>query len=306
MQHPEEIESLITIPLTEALNASGGITDIKSISKEGISVIQLKFAWGTRLDFAVMRVREKLDQVRSVLPQDAGRSIVNRFDPNQEPIYQLAFFPRRTIDTFALRDFIEKNVKTKFEQIDGVAIVELSGGYESEVHVDVELEKLYTTGLNITDIGTRLREANVNIPAGHIAEGNKDILIRSIGEFKNLEDIKTTVIASNKSGTPLRISDIANVSLSHKERTGASFYDGKECVLLSIQKESGKNTITVVNSIKKISNLIQSRFEPDLTMEVVYDQSYFCKAINFESGQFAWYWWIFSVHSTCFDITKFT
>ena len=130
---PEEIENLITRPISESVRTVGGLDRIQSESQEGVSFITLQFNWDTDVDFAAMEVREKVDLVRGVLPTEVEKSIITRFDPGEDAFMEIVVFPRELSKPRELRDFLRQNVKGYLDRVDGVALVQLSGGFRREV-----------------------------------------------------------------------------------------------------------------------------------------------------------------------------
>lgn len=274
---PEEIENLITRPLSEAVGTVSSIEKVESESLEGVSFITLQFAWGTSIDFAAMEVREKLDLVRGSLPQDASRPIVTRFDPSQTPFMEIAFFGKGAINQNDLRQFIKDEVKVYLERADGVALVQLAGGFQREVQVDVDQGRLAAHKLSLRDLRDALAASNLSVPAGHITVGSRDVLVRSLGEFKDLEDIRRTIVGRNDKAVTIPLSDVADVHDGFKERTGLAHYNGHECVVASLYKEAGKNTVQVSQNAAVEIERIRKRFGNDVEVHVVYDESRFIK-----------------------------
>lgn len=275
---PEEVESLITRPLSESVGTVGRLKRITSESLEGISFLTLQFNWGTRVDFAVMEVREKLDLVRGILPEDATRSLVTRFDPGDDPFMQLVFFAKDFTRPKDLRHFLESEVKVYLDRVDGVAQVEFAGGYKKEIQVDVDQAALTAYGLSFPQIENSMAASNVNAPAGSIQVGDKDVLIRTLGEYRDVQDIGRTVIGKNPAGVPVQLARIASIRNGYEERTGLSRYNGRECVVVSLRKESGKNTVQVAEDARKAIKELEERFSRELNMEIVYDESRFVRA----------------------------
>lgn len=275
---PGEMENLVTRPLSEAVGTVSGITKIDSESLEGTSLITLQFAWGTNVDFAVMEVREKIDLVRGVLPQDAGRPVVSRFDPSQAAIMEVVFFPTGLEKSRDLRDFIRKNAKVFLDRVDGVAMVQLSGGERREIQVEVDEPALAAHRISLDEIGSSIASANLNYPAGHIKMGSKDVLVRSLGEYRTVQEIGKTIVGRNEQGTAVLLSSVAQVKDSYSERTGLARYNGKEAVIASLYREAGKNTVEVAARARVEVDNIRKAFGRDVETHIVYDESHFVEA----------------------------
>ena len=272
---PGEIENLITRPITESVGTVGGLKRIDSESLEGVSFVTLQFDWDTKIDFAVMAVREKLDLIRGVLPEDAGRSVISRFDPSQSPFIEIVVFARKMSEPRDLRHYLEKNVKIYLDRVDGVAQVEFAGGYHKEVQIEVDARALASYGKSFPEVGRAITSANLSAPAGSITVGTTDVLIRTLGEFQSVTDVAETVIGSSDAGTPIRLSQVAEVRDGYRERTGLARYNGREAVVLSLRKESGKNTVRVAAAVREAVDEIRERFGEDFDIHIVYDESRF-------------------------------
>ena len=282
---PQEVENLITRPVAETIGTVGGIRRITSSSTEGQSLVVLEFGWDSNVDFAAMKVRERVDLVRSVLPEDASKSLVSRFDPSQEPIVEIVFFTTGLARKRDLRRFVEKEIKVYLDRIDGVALVQLSGGDLREIELNVDPRRLQAYELSLTELGDSLRSSNLNSPAGQITLGSKDVLIRTLGEFSNVAEIGRTVIGRTPSGSPIELSDVTEIKDGYRERTGSARYNGLECVVVSIYREAGRNTVEVAGRVRTGLVDIHKRFGKDVEGRIVFDQSRFISQSISNIGQ---------------------
>ena len=178
---PEEIEELVTKPLEEALATITGVDTITSVSSAGSSMIAIQFVDGTDLDMISLDIREKIDMVSGRLPDDAGEPKVMKMDFNAETV-SLGVTSKK-YDLEKLYAFLDTNVTTQLEKIEGVSAVEMMGGIENEVQITVNQEKLQGHGISINQIAGVLAKENVNAPAGSIKQGNASLQVRAIGEF---------------------------------------------------------------------------------------------------------------------------
>ncbi len=274
---PEEVENLITKPLTETVGTVKGIEKISSESLEGVSFVSLQFAWGTKIDFAAMEVREKVDLVRGLLPEDAGKPIVTKFDPSQSAIQEIVFFPVDRSRIHELRGLVKREIKGYLDRVEGVALAQISGGYKKEILIDIDPASLHAHKISMRDVQDSIESSNINYPAGHIEEGSKDILIRTIGEYKDFREIGKTNISKNDKNIPVRLGNIAAVSEGYKERKGLAKYNGDECVVVSIYKESGKNTVAVSTAVSGELERLKEQYKGQLNANIVYDESRFVK-----------------------------
>ncbi len=272
---PEEIETLITRPLSEAISSAGGLEKITSESIEGASIITAQFRWGRNVDFAVMELRERADQIRNAFPQQADRPIVSRFDPSARPFFEIAVFARRDSDERDLRYTIENELRPYFERADGVAMVELSGGYRKEIQADVDIDRLAQYGLSFEELAASIRGSNVNVPAGHITAGNQDVLIRTIGEYASVEEIADTVIPLGDGAPATRLGHIAAIRSGYAERRGFARYNQRECVLISLRKESGANSIRASEEVRAQLARVNQEYGARIELHPVYDEARF-------------------------------
>jgi hydrophobic/amphiphilic exporter-1 (mainly G- bacteria), HAE1 family len=307
---PTEVETLLSKPIEEALGIIKNVRQVRSVSQAGRSDVTLEFNWGTEMDLAVLDVREKLDAL--VLPKEAVRPIVLRFDPSQDPIVRLGLslksekgsddFSPATTDTepaarekssdpFSaakatesdlkrLRRIAEEQVQKMLEGVPGIAAVKISGGLEDEVQVLVDLSKLSQLGLTLEAVGERLRAENANISGGRVDEGTVSYLVRTLNQFKSLDEIRDTIVATRQ-GRPVYVKDLAEVRAGHKEREAIIRIDGEETVEIALYKEGDANAVAVAEGALQRVEAINKALPGDLQITTLYDQSVFIKqAIN--------------------------
>ncbi|SKC83191.1 efflux RND transporter permease subunit [Maledivibacter halophilus] len=269
----QEIEELISKPIEEAIATVSDIENVSSISSEGSSVVIAEFSFGTDMDFASLDIREKVDMVKGFLPEDASNPMVLKIDPNAMPIIYLSL--SNGGDLAKLQTIGEDIIKPDLERLSGVASVDVSGGYEKQVEVVFNSEKLRGYGLTIDRIAQILRAENLNLPGGAVKKGKQELTIRTMGEFKSLEEIESLPITL-PSGGSVYLSDIADVTMGYKDLDVVVKTDGKDSINISIQKQSDSNTVSVANTVNKELEKIKSEF-PDINISVVMDQSEFIK-----------------------------
>ena len=244
---PQEMEELITRPIEEALAAVQGVEEITSTSSEGNSRVRVLFGWGTDLDVAANDIRDRIDRVLGRLPEDIERPMIRKFDLSAFPILHIGV--SSNLDPLILRQIIDDQVKYRLERVPGVAAVDIRGGLSREIHIDLNSAQMKALGLSTDAVLSALGNENRNIPAGLYDKGNFEILIRTQGEFLTLEEIRNTVVAMRR-GTPIRIRDIANVEDSWEEVRQIIRINGQPGLRISINKQSGANTVTVADAAK--------------------------------------------------------
>jgi HAE1 family hydrophobic/amphiphilic exporter-1 len=274
---PEEIEELITKPIEQALAAVQNVEEISSTSSEGNSNVSVSFVWGTDLDVASNDIRERIDMVIRALPDDVDRPTIRKFDISSMPILMLGV--SSSMNLLDLRELIEDQVQYRLERVNGVASTMIRGGLNREIHVNLKAAKLKAIGLSPQTVIIALRSENLNVPAGTYEKGDKDILIRTQGEFSSLNDIRETVVTV-KNGIPVRIGDIADVEDSWEEITSLSRINGRDGLNIGIFKQSGSNTAQVAEEVKAEIKRINADI-PQIEISALMDQSkYIQQSIN--------------------------
>ncbi|HEX2095711.1 MAG TPA: efflux RND transporter permease subunit, partial [Longimicrobiaceae bacterium] len=193
---PAEIERFLTEPVEQAVSTVPGVQKVESVSREGSSLVTVRFAWGTDMDFAALNVREKLDNLRDALPELASRPVVLRTDPRSEPIMALSVAGSR--DLPALKELAEAVFRRRLEQIDGVAQATVTGGLEREIQVEVDPRLLESYGLTIEDLSQTLEAANASAPGGTVRRGRYRYSLRTLGEFSRVEEIGLVPVAAGE------------------------------------------------------------------------------------------------------------
>jgi len=245
---PEEIEEIITRPIEEAMSAVPGVEEVTSVSVEGQGTVRVTFSWGTDLDAAANDIRDRLDRVVRRLPEEADRPTLRKFDLASFPILILGASSK--LDPIQTRQIIEDQVKYRLERVPGVAAVDIWGGLEREIHVSLDPAKINALAIPLDRIITSIREGNVNIPAGTIERGNFEVTIRTPGEYTDLKQLEDTVIAVRQ-GVPIQLREIANVEDSWQKITRIVRVNGEPGIRLSVNKQSGKNTVEVARGALK-------------------------------------------------------
>ncbi|MFQ5632420.1 MAG: efflux RND transporter permease subunit, partial [bacterium] len=243
---PEEIETTISRPIEQALGVVSNLISISSISKAGQSDVKLEFTWDTDMNQATSDVREKLDQV--FLPDDAKRPLILRYDPSLDPIMRLGLSGGPSM--FFTRYLAEEDIKRKLETIEGVAAVKVKGGLEEEIRVEMDEKQLTLIGINIQQVNNRLAQENVNLAGGNLREGQTEYLVRTLNEFKTVDEVAEVVIGT-WNGREIKIKDVGRVSRTNKEREIITRIDGQESVEIEVYKEADANIVAVAERINK-------------------------------------------------------
>lgn len=269
---PSEIEQLITRPIEEAVNSVAGVTRISSESIEGASLVVATLQWGSNLDFALLKTREKVDLVKGMLPQDVYKPIVTRFDPNALPVMNIAV-TSSVLDLRELRYEVEKNIVPILERIEGVGNAKVTGGKVRHIEVLINRDALQAYNVGMYDIIESLNAAHYNYPAGTLITGNKELLIRTAGEFQNINDIENVLVKKTPDNRMIFLKHVARVVDGFKEITSQSFINHKPCITLSIIKESGQNTIEVCRKIQDCVKILNKKYNNRISLDIVSDTS---------------------------------
>jgi HAE1 family hydrophobic/amphiphilic exporter-1 len=264
----EEIETLITQPIEEMVSTVQRVKRVTSTSQEGVSAVVVEFEWGTNLDFAAQDIREKISWITDLLPEDADSPTVIKLNLSDFPI--LIYGVTGLQNTQVLREYLQENVRPKLEKLDGVASAPVLGGLEREIQILLRPERMEAVGISVDDVIKALRSENLNISGGHLVRGEREYLIRTMGEFKDMGTIENTVVHV-LNGVPVRIRDVATVMDSHREVRNYCRSNGRDSVLLLIMKQSGANTVQVVDRVKAEIEKIKPLLPPDINFYPVYD-----------------------------------
>ncbi|RPI15227.1 MAG: efflux RND transporter permease subunit [Lysobacterales bacterium] len=279
---PLELETLVTRPVEEAVSIIRNVRQVRSVSRSGQSDVTLEFVWGTDMDLAGIDVREKLDLLQ--LPLEARRPLLLRFDPASEPVMRLAFLEEterageESVERLkALRRFAEDRLKPDLEAVEGSAAVKVSGGFEDEVQVFVDQQKLAQLGLSIDVVTERLRAENVNLSGGRLEQGMQRFLVRTLNEFESIEQMADSIIAT-RNGQPVYLRDVATVTSGYKDREAITRVDGREAIELAVYKEGDANTVLLAEGVKERVAELGKSLPSAATIRTVYDQSTFIDA----------------------------
>ena len=288
----EDIENLITEPVEEVVSAVKNVKKVTSISQEGISAVIVEFEWGTKLDFAAQDVREKLSWLTDYLPEDADSPLVVKFNTADYPI--LYYGVTGMEDTRTLRKYLDDNVRPRLERLEGVASVYIMGGLEREINVSIDRDKLDAFNISIDQVVRKLAMENVNVSGGHVTKGYIEYLVRTMGEYKNVNAIRNTIVAMHGT-TPVYIKDIAAVQDTYKEIRNYARTNGRPSVIFMIMKQSGVNTVSVIKRVKKTLTDIKKYVPPDIVFYPVMDQGRVINKVTYRTGQNAILGGIFAI-----------
>jgi len=277
---PDKIETQVVKPVEEAVGSVSNLKDIISISKDGMATIVLKFAAETDMNVAVMEVREKLSQIKNILPREVERPIIAQYEQEDIPIVILGVTSEFKAAE-EIRKIVDTKVKERISRVPGVANVEVYGGRERKIIVEVLPDKLHAYNLALGDVINGINQANVSLLAGDVEGSGSQFNIKTTGRFETIEDIRNLGIAVSDEGSIVRLKDIAKVEDSYMEAENLSRFNSDSNVTIYIQKETLASTTQVardiLNSLEDIKKVIPS----DLVVSVIKnDAVYIEKAIR--------------------------
>lgn len=275
---PEEVEQSVTRTLESSLSGLSGLKELTSRSQSGVSVVILQFEYGTNLDAAAGDIRDKIDMVRTYLPEDADSPITIRMDPSMMPIMMVAVQGNRTPEE--LRQFAEDVIQPRLEQQDGVASAKVIGGREKSINVEIPRDRLEAYGLSISSVVQMIGAQNIQSSGGVITSGDVNYTIKANGKYQDLEDLKNTVISYKASASDgfnapevrtVRLRDIADVYEGYKDESTLAYLDGEPSVMLMIQKQSGKNSVSAAKKVRKALVELKKELPADVSMTETYN-----------------------------------
>jgi HAE1 family hydrophobic/amphiphilic exporter-1 len=268
---PEEVEELITRPLEQVLAGVPGVEQMVSTSQEGSSSISLNFVWGTDLNAASNDVRDRLDRAVGGLPLEANRPQLRKFDPNQISIVQIGVESR--LDPVSLRRLLDQQVQSRLEQVPGVAVVDIRGGLQREIRIEVDPGRLEALGITMEMIRNAVREGNIIQPAGGLREGNREIFLRTPALLTTIEELGN-IIVTRRGGAPVYLNQIASIMDTFQDVDRIVRINGSEGVLLMVRKQSGTNTVEVARATIREAARINRDF-PEISLVILEDRSVF-------------------------------
>ena len=270
---PEDIETLVTRPIEESIGSISGIRKIRSLSSQGASVVKLNFNWGTDLYEAENDVRKQLGFVERSIPDDAESPLVFSYDPNQEPIVVLTVTSNAR-SARELRTYAKQVLEQRLERVNGIASAETSGGLDRQINVTINNEQMRLYNLTISDISNKLRQENIQVPAGQLTEGNTIYSLRTIGEFKNVDQIRNTIVAV-RNGQALLLKDVANVEDGIAQPIGNVNIDGKNGVVVNVYRQSDANVVSAAREVIDGLDEIKKSLPNDVEINVLTNKADF-------------------------------
>ena len=267
---PVEVESQVSRIIEEAVNTVAGIQELRSISAPGNSTVIITFDLRRDIDTAAQDVRDVVSTVLRKLPKEAQPPSVFKFDNDSFPIMTLTLSGDRSIRE--LTELADKIVKVQLERSSGVGGISIVGGASRSLNLTVDADRLAAYGLPVTAVRDALGQQNIEIPGGNVTAGHKESSLRTLGRFTTAEEFSKMVVAT-RNGTPIRMLDIGRAEDGNKEQRSFSRLNGKPAVVLEIRRQSGANTVAVIEGLKAKLPGIVAQLPRELEVAVIRDQS---------------------------------
>jgi HAE1 family hydrophobic/amphiphilic exporter-1 len=268
---PETVEREVSKRIEEAVNPISGVKHVMSTSRESVSTVVILFHLEVKINDAVQEVRAKVGAIRGNLPQGIEDPIIQKLDFSAFPVVSLAVRSER-LSPRDLTTVVEKKVKRRFENISGVGKVDLVGQSKREVNVNIDPLRLEALGMGVDEVIAGLQSENVNTPLGRLTRGGTEYPLRISGKPDAVEQFKTMVIA-RRAGRPIPLAEVAQIHDGIEEQRSLALVNGIPAIGLDILKQSGANTVGVVDRVKKEIEVLQKELPPGTTVEMVRDAS---------------------------------
>lgn len=245
---PEEVETLVSKVLEEEMSTLPGIKTLRSINIEGFSTVVAEFTLETDIKYAEQQIRDRVSSAKRKLPTDVKEATIRSIDPADQPILILAL--KANLSEAELHALANQQVKPKIEQINKVGMVQIIGGREREIQVQLDRDKLKRREISATQVTNRIAAAGQNIPAGKVDENKKETVFRTLGQFEKVEDIKKVVVSFLGNDVPVTVEDVGEVVDTVVDEKSRAFFNGEKGIFLMVYRQSGANTIAVADAVK--------------------------------------------------------
>lgn len=267
---PEEVESLVTQQIEDVVNTVDGIDELRSISSQGQSFVIATFKLNRDLESAAQDIRDRVTTLGRRLPEDATPPVVQKFDNDSTPVLTIALSADRSIRE--LTELADKTARIQLERVGGVGEVRVTGGLQRAINIWIDAERLNAYQIPISTIRQALQRQNADVPGGNVNTAREELVLRTLGRYTEPRDFEDLVIA-NINGAPVRLRDVGRVEDGTKEQRSLARLNGVPTVTLDIRRQSGANTIEVINGIKRELPKVASQLPSDVKLEIIRDQS---------------------------------
>ena len=272
---PEEVETEISDKIEEAVNTISGIDELRSTSSEGVSTVIVSFLLEKDVDVASQEVRDRVNRVLPLLPRNIDQPTVEKFDPDSAPVMTLAVSADKPIRD--ITEYADKTLRRQLESVNGVGQVMVVGGRQRQINVQLDPARLQAHNLTVNDVSRALQAQNAEIPGGRVEAGSTQMTLRTRGRVRSVQEFGDVVVVE-RDGHPILLRDVATVEDGMADATTRANVNGKPTVLLSIRRQSGINTVQMVDSVKERLTEIEAVTPPGYKVTIVRDLSDFIRA----------------------------
>ncbi len=269
---PEEVESQVSKKIEEAVNTVSGIDELSSISSEGVSMVMISFVLEKDPDIAAQEVRDKVSAILGDLPDDADPPIVDKVSTDASPVLSIVVSSPR--DPREITKIVDDRIKQNIESVSGVGQVRWVGDRTRQIQVWLDIEKANAYNLTVDQIRAALAAQNVEVPGGRVDQQNRELTVRTLGRMERPEDFERIILAS-RNGAPVRVSDVAIVEDGAEEPRSIALLNGKPAVVLEVRKQSGTNSLVVIDGVKERVEALKATLPPDFKITYANDTSDF-------------------------------
>lgn len=281
---PQEVENMVSRPIEEVLSTMGDLQNITSSSTAAGSMVTASFNWGKDMDLVGAEVREKLDYIRNYLPEETSDPVTIQLNPDILPIMQVGI--ESTLPIEDLTEIAQQVIKPRLERIEGVAVVTVNGGSFPRIIVEVDYARLAAYGVSLENLGKALFLENLNYLGGEMDDGSLVYMVRTLGQFESIDEIRDTIVGYNQGGA-VTLGQVAVVREEQHSEKRISRLDGEKSVLLSIRKRSDANTVKTARAIKNELGAMEKELPGEIGFAVSTDQSYFITSSITDLAQIA-------------------
>ena len=256
---PEEVETLVSRPLEDQISTVAGIKTLSSTNTEGVSTVVAEFTIGMDIKDAENQIRARVSTAKRILPTDILEPTIRRIDPADQPVVIIAL--TSDLPSAELFDLADKSLRPRIEQVNQVGLVQIIGGRQREIHVELDRGKLKRYELSANGIVGRIGAAGQNVPAGKVEQSKTELSFRTLGQFPSVKDINSVVVSFFGNDVPVKISDVGQVVDTVKDEASRAYVNGKKSIFLLVFRQSGANTINVSDAVKKRIDAINAEFK---------------------------------------------
>jgi HAE1 family hydrophobic/amphiphilic exporter-1 len=272
---PEQVETEVTDKLEESINTISGIDDLRSVSSEGISQVIIQFVLEKDVDVAAQEVRDKVNRALRDLPRTVEQPTVEKMDPDASPILTLALTSQKPVRE--VTEFADKVLRRRLESVNGVGQVLVLGGRERQINIWLDAARLRAQNITVNDVSRALQQQNAEIPGGRIEEGPRTLTLRTLGRVPSV-NVFNDIVVKDVNGHQILLRDVARVEDGMADATSLVNVNGVSTVVLQIRRQSGTNTVEVVNAVKERLDDLRPTLPKGYDVRIVRDMSEFIKA----------------------------